>query len=193
MALFVLVVLRMSGLVQRVQEQSVQLSAMAHLDGLTGLANRRAWDVGIADALRGRPPLAVALLDLDHFKRFNDEHGHPTGDRLLREAASAWTSQLRHGDLLARYGGEEFAVLLPGASLAESVMIVDRMRAATPLRQSFSAGVVGWDGQESVEALTARVDAALYAAKRSGRDRVVAIPIDRRPPGGAPTTVPSAG
>jgi diguanylate cyclase (GGDEF)-like protein len=176
--LFLLVVLRMNGLMERVQEQARQLSAMAHLDGLTGIANRRAWDAGIAEAMqtsrRSGAPLTVALLDLDHFKRFNDEHGHPAGDRLLREAVTVWQSHLRSGDLLARYGGEEFAVLLPGAGLDEAATVVDRMRAATPYRQSFSAGVVRWDDAETADALTARADAALYTAKRNGRDRVVA-------------------
>jgi diguanylate cyclase (GGDEF)-like protein len=162
---------------ERVQEQARMLSAMAHLDGLTGIANRRAWDTGIADAMRTSrrtaAPLSVALLDLDHFKRFNDEHGHPAGDRLLRAAAAVWQAHLRGGDLLARYGGEEFAALLPGAGLDEAAAVVDRMRSVTPDGQSFSAGVVRWDGAETVEELTARVDAALYAAKRAGRDRVV--------------------
>ena len=181
MVLFVLVVLRMSGLMERVQQQAEQLSAMAHLDGLTGVANRRAWDIGIADALRvaartGAPP-AVALLDLDHFKRFNDTNGHPMGDRLLREAAAAWRGHLREGDLLARYGGEEFAVLLPGASLDEAVQVVERMRAATPYLQSFSAGVVRWDGAETAETLTARADAKLYEAKHGGRNRTVAADV----------------
>jgi diguanylate cyclase (GGDEF)-like protein len=175
--LFVLVLLRMNDLMARVQEQAAQLSAMAHLDGLTGIGNRRAWDAGIEDAMRTcartGAPLAVALLDLDHFKLFNDAYGHLTGDRLLRDAAAAWQRHLRVGDLLARYGGEEFAVVLPGATLAEAAAVVDRMRAATPDGQSFSAGVVHWDGSESAEALTARADASLYAAKRAGRDRVV--------------------
>jgi diguanylate cyclase (GGDEF)-like protein len=178
--LFVLVVLRMSGLMERVQEQARMLSAMAHLDGLTGIANRRAWDTGIDDAMqtsrRTATPLSVALLDLDHFKRFNDEYGHPAGDRLLRAAAAAWQKHLRSGDLLARYGGEEFAALLPGAGLDEAAAIVDRMRSVTPDDQSFSAGVVQWDGTETVAALTARADAALYVAKRTGRDRVVVGP-----------------
>jgi diguanylate cyclase (GGDEF)-like protein len=154
---------------------------MAHLDGLTGIANRRAWDLGIADALRvaartGAPP-AVALLDLDHFKQFNDTNGHLLGDRLLREAAAAWRVQLREGDLLARYGGEEFAVLLPGASLDDAIQVVDRMRAVTPYRQSFSAGIVRWDGTESAEALTARADGKLYEAKHAGRNRTVAADV----------------
>jgi diguanylate cyclase (GGDEF)-like protein len=175
--LFILVVLRMNGLMERVQEQARQLSAMAHLDGLTGIANRRAWDTRIDDAMRTSrrtaTPLSVALLDLDHFKRFNDEHGHPAGDRLLRAAASAWQTHLRSGDLLARYGGEEFAALLPGAGLDEAAAVVERMRSVTPDGQSFSAGVVRWDGVETADELIARVDASLYAAKRAGRDRVV--------------------
>lgn len=175
--LFVLVVLRMAGLMSRVQQQSALLSAMAHLDGLTGVANRRAWDKQLAATLSragaGRVPVSLALLDLDHFKRFNDEHGHLAGDQLLRDACSAWQDQLRSGDLLARYGGEEFGVLLPGTTLGDASVVVDRMRVATPFGQSFSAGVVCWDGVEGADELIARADEALYAAKRAGRNRVV--------------------
>ena len=175
--LFVLVVLRMGGLMVRVQEQAAQLSAIAHLDGLTGVANRRAWDTRLATALRpGGPVVSLALLDLDHFKRYNDEYGHPAGDQLLRDACAAWQRDLRAGDLLARYGGEEFGVLLPGTDLAEAARVVDRMRTATPHGQSFSAGVVCWDGEQSIDELIARADEALYAAKRSGRNQVVPTP-----------------
>ena len=113
------------------------------------------------------------MVDLDHFKRFNDSFGHPAGDRLLKAAAAAWAHQLRAVDLLSRYGGEEFILLLPDAGLTEADEVLGRLREATPLAQTFSGGLALWDGGETSDELIARADAALYAAKRAGRDRVV--------------------
>ena len=116
-ALFMLVVARMAGLIRQVEQQAAQLETLAQHDPLTGAANRRAWDhalpVEMDRARRAGTPLAVALLDLDRFKGFNDQYGHQAGDQLLRTATEAWRSLLRSSDLLARYGGEEFAVLMP--------------------------------------------------------------------------------
>jgi diguanylate cyclase (GGDEF)-like protein len=180
--LFLLVLARMAGLISRVQDQAAQLRALAHNDALTGVPNRRAWDLELsremAKAVRSGEPVAVALLDIDHFKRFNDTHGHPAGDRLLKEAAAAWSGQMRTGDLLARYGGEEFGVLLVGESVGTAVAVLDRMRSATPLGQTFSAGIAVWDGREIPEQLVGRADEALYEAKNGGRNRVVtAVPM----------------
>jgi len=177
MLLFLLVVLRIVGLVRQVEEQAEQLAQLAQHDGLTGIPNRRAWDgelpVAMDRARRDGVPLSVALLDLDHFKRFNDEHGHQAGDRLLKSATTAWTTALRGTDLLCRYGGEEFAVLLPGADAEQAAEVLERMRAASPQEQTFSAGLACWDRQEISDELVARADRALYAAKASGRDRIV--------------------
>ncbi|MEZ5063074.1 MAG: diguanylate cyclase [Solirubrobacterales bacterium] len=152
-----------------------RLERMAHTDDLTGLINRRAWDVElereVGRARRARTPLAVAMLDLDRFKAYNDLHGHQAGDRVLREAASAWRAVLRETDLLARYGGEEFAVALPGCDLEQAGHMVDRLREVTPAGQSCSAGLAGWDGAESADELLGRADDALYEAKQAGRDR----------------------
>jgi diguanylate cyclase (GGDEF)-like protein len=113
------------------------------------------------------------VLDLDRFKAFNDTHGHPTGDLLLRNVVRAWREQLRAGDLLARYGGEEFVVVLPDAvQAAASVRAIERVRMATP-GVTASAGVALWDRREPAAHLTRRADGALYEAKRSGRDRTV--------------------
>ncbi|AGL14186.1 diguanylate cyclase [Actinoplanes sp. N902-109] len=176
--LFLLVVLRMGGLVARIQDQAAQLRALAHNDPLTGLPNRRAWDLELsremAKAVRGHDEVVVAMLDLDHFKRYNDTLGHPAGDRLLKEAAAAWRDRLRPADLLARYGGEEFVVLLTEVSMAEAVGLLERMLAATPHGQTFSAGVARWDGSEIPEQLVGRADRALYQAKHDGRGRVAA-------------------
>jgi diguanylate cyclase (GGDEF)-like protein len=181
--LFLLVVARMSELVAQVQDQAAQLAALAHNDALTGIPNRRAWDLDLVRemirARRSGAPLHVALLDVDHFKRFNDTNGHQAGDLLLKSAAASWRAQLREGDMLARYGGEEFAALLVGCSQAEAVAMLDRVRAATPLGETVSIGVVQWDGKQTPEQLIGGADDALYRAKERGRDRVVATP----PPG----------
>ena len=133
--------------------------------------------------------LQVALLDVDHFKRFNDSNGHQAGDLLLKSAAAAWKAQLRDGDMLARYGGEEFAALLTGCSLGDAIGILDRVRQATPLGETVSIGVVHWDGQQSPEQLIRAADDALYQAKHEGRDRVVARPAPR--PGGDRVATPA--
>jgi diguanylate cyclase len=175
-ALFLLVVTRMSQLLTQLDLQSQKVRELAVTDELTGLPNRRAWKAELPHALeradRTGSPLSVALVDLDHFKRFNDSYGHPAGDRLLKEAAVTWQAQLRAVDHLARYGGEEFIVLLPDASTEEAHYILDRMREATPLGQTFSAGVATWRPSESSDELLARTDAALYAAKHAGRNQV---------------------
>jgi diguanylate cyclase (GGDEF)-like protein len=197
--LFLLVVLRMAGLVAKVQDQAGQLGALAHHDGLTGIPNRRAWELELpremAQVRRYGGRLFVALLDLDHFKRFNDQHGHQGGDRLLKEATAAWRTRIRGTDLLARYGGEEFAVLVHDCAPAEAVEILNDLRTMTPLGQTFSAGVAEWDGQESPERLVGRADVGLYEAKRAGRDRVVMAPSppdDPQPRAADPTRTETA-
>jgi diguanylate cyclase (GGDEF)-like protein len=148
-----------------------RLTEIALTDALTGLPNRRAWDARVEAAIRDAEPLCVAILDLDRFKAYNDDHGHQAGDRLLKEAAAAWRAQLRPTDTLARYGGEEFGVLLHGQDLSAAHRVVDRLRAATPRGQSCSAGVARRQDGEAAAALLRRADRALYDAKRAGRDR----------------------
>jgi diguanylate cyclase (GGDEF)-like protein len=193
-----LVMTRVSGLLQRVQEQAAALTALARDDGLTGLPNRRTWDFELARVCSAShqdgEPLHVALLDLDHFKAFNDTYGHPTGDLLLQAATATWRAALPADAFLARYGGEEFALLFRGLDGAEAHAAVDRLRALTPLRQTFSAGIARWDGTEEPAAVLARADAALYEAKRSGRDRVlVSQGTHRIRPGGSQPTGPHSG
>jgi diguanylate cyclase (GGDEF)-like protein len=115
------------------------------------------------------------MLDLDHFKAYNDTHGHQAGDRLLKAAAAAWREVLRPGDLLARYGGEEFVAVLADCPPQEARAVAERLRRSTPSGETCSIGVATWDGAEAVDALVRRADEALYAAKRAGRDRVVAV------------------
>jgi|tagenome__1003787_1003787.scaffolds.fasta_scaffold20949357_2 diguanylate cyclase (GGDEF)-like protein len=174
--LFGLVVTRMAQLVRQVEAQAERLSELASLDELTGLPNRRTWAAelhrAIERARRDDTPLSISLIDLDHFKRFNDEFGHQAGDRLLRTAAAAWRAGLRAVDDLGRYGGEEFIVQLPGADDAQAAKVIERLRGGTPSGQTFSAGIATWNGRETSDELIARADRALYAAKASGRDRV---------------------
>jgi diguanylate cyclase (GGDEF)-like protein len=176
---FGLVIARMVELVRTVQDQAVQLEAMAYVDSLTGIPNRRAWDIELNRRLNGARrhgrTLLVGLLDLDHFKRFNDEFGHQAGDQLLRAAAAGWRLQLRSDDLVARYGGEEFGLIL-GCRLSDVDGIMQRLRQAMPDGQGFSAGIAQWTGTETAEQLVARADAALYTAKRDGRNRTTVSP-----------------
>ncbi len=156
---------------RRVSEED--LRELSERDALTGVLNRRAWDQLLSSALRkGIQPLHVALMDLDHFKAYNDLNGHPAGDALLRRAARAWRSAVRANDVLARYGGEEFAVLLAGCEQDRAIEIGERLRQATSDEQQVSIGVARWDGKEGADGLVGRADRALYEAKRSGRNRV---------------------
>ena len=154
------------------------LTRLALTDQLTGLPNRRAWEDALLRELarcrRSGEPVCIAVIDLDEFKAFNDEHGHQAGDRILTETARAWQQQLRISDILARYGGEEFAALIPAWPLDRAVEVVERVRRATPAGLTASAGVASWDGEESGSELFGRADAALYEAKQRGRNRTVA-------------------
>ncbi len=166
------------GMLQERGDAVDSLRRLALTDELTGLPNRRAWEEAVrrelARAVRDRHPVCIAVLDLDGFKRFNDEHGHQAGDRVLADSARAWQSQLRGSDVLARYGGEEFAALIPAWPLEIAVEVVERLRLATAGGLTASAGVASWDGRESGEELFGRADAALYEAKQSGRNRTLA-------------------
>jgi diguanylate cyclase (GGDEF)-like protein len=159
-----------------------ELERSARTDALTGLPNRRAFEDELARemarATRMRAPLTLALLDLDGFKQLNDRAGHQAGDDALRAVAAAWTHGLRTMDILARYGGDEFAVLLPSCTLPEAHEVLDRMRLATPLGLGCSIGLTSWHEGEPSEELVARADTALYASKRSGRNRTTALEPD---------------
>ncbi|HEY0888954.1 MAG TPA: GGDEF domain-containing protein [Nocardioides sp.] len=188
----VLVVLRLTDVLNDLQYTAVQLDALARKDGLTGVANRRTWDHELlracAFARDQRTSLSVAVLDIDHFKEFNDTHGHLAGDRVLQDTTAAWTSTLPDTGFLARYGGEEFAVLLPQLPPREVRAVLERMRQAVTHGQTCSIGVATWDGAESPAEVVSRADQALYLAKRSGRDRVVVHedgPEGMAPPPGA--------
>jgi diguanylate cyclase (GGDEF)-like protein len=148
-----------------------QLTDMASTDALTGLPNRRAWETSLHQALAEGKDVALAMLDFDHFKEFNDTYGHPAGDRLLRETAAAWREELRAGDLVARLGGDEFALLLPDCNAANALEVVERLRMRIPSGQTCSAGIARHEPGSPPEALMAQADTALYEAKTAGRNR----------------------
>ena len=148
------------------------LTDEAQTDGLTGLPNRRTWEAHLTDAASHGEQLAIAILDLDHFKEFNDAHGHPAGDRLLKATAAAWRAQLRTGDFLARIGEEEFGLLLPDCDLETAAEVTDRLRRSVTHQRTCSAGLTAREPGESAESAMARADQALYQAKAKGRNRV---------------------
>lgn len=177
-----LVLGRAVGLTRVVTAQARELAIQSTTDELTGVLNRRGLDerlaAEMAASVRSGRPLAVAMVDLDWFKAFNDEHGHVTGDELLAEVAGAWRSELRLGDVLARFGGDEFVIVLRDCDAALAREILDRVQSATPRGQSCSIGVAQFDGRETPGELLGRADAAVYAAKQAGRDRSVTAPVD---------------
>jgi diguanylate cyclase (GGDEF)-like protein len=175
-----------SELVRQRENLTVSLNRMARTDALTGLPNRRAWDEALdrelAMADRTATAVCIALLDLDHFKEFNDLNGHPAGDTHLKDAAMLWRVRLRSADLIARYGGEEFAVLLTATDGHQAQQVIESLRACVPSGETVSAGIAQWDGIESGAELLVRADRALYQAKRNGRNRTIAIHVPRFAP-----------
>lgn len=173
---------------EELRQQKEAAEKVARIDALTGVASRRAFteraELEIHRALRYRQPLSVVMVDLDRFKRVNDTYGHAVGDAVLVAFAQAIMAQIREVDMLGRLGGEEFAVMLPGIGAEEAMKVAERMRGAVqstelmvggqPLAFTASFGVAEFDGMElNIAGLLARADAALYQAKRAGRNRVV--------------------
>jgi diguanylate cyclase (GGDEF)-like protein/PAS domain S-box-containing protein len=154
-----------------------EVQKLAASDALTGLPNRRVLDDQLpremARALRAGTNLSLAIIDIDHFKAYNDTYGHLAGDAVLRDCAAAWDEALRGEDTILRFGGEEFLVVLPDCGAPEATEIVERLRAATPGGQTCSAGLAVWRPGETVDDLVGRADQALYKAKESGRDRLI--------------------
>ena len=112
------------------------------------------------------------MVDLDGLKELNDTYGHLAGDDLLRRTAGEWSEALRATDMLARYGGDEFSVVLPDCKIKEALIVIERLRASTPDPATCSAGLTVCDGSEPAEAVVGRADAALYEAKRRGKNTV---------------------
>jgi diguanylate cyclase (GGDEF)-like protein len=143
---------------------------LAERDSLTGVSNRRAFDAALERAARTREPYALVLIDLDDFKRVNDEHGHPAGDDVLRSVAAAAAGVARKGDCVARVGGDEFALLAPGAGASGVLRLLRDLRDAIEHPATFAAGLVP-DDARTPEELVAHADARLLAQKRDGKLR----------------------
>ena len=178
---------RIEGILSVVRDISEQvavqdkLETAAMTDPLTGLLNRRAFRVRADDLQKTGQNIMVALMDIDHFKRVNDQFGHDAGDDVLRSFARIAQGVVRRGDVVARLGGEEFAILLPGLSHVDGLTICDRLRreVATgvhqteqgPVRITISGGLVAM-GTEGIDAALKLADRALYEAKNGGRDQL---------------------
>ena len=166
-------------------ESALLLEAWAHRalhDGLTGLLGHRAFHETLEDSVASRgddPPVTLAMVDIDDFKAINDEHGHPVGDEALRLVADALLRAVREHDAVFRVGGEEFAVLFRGVTAAHALPIAERLRAEVeriefkvPLR--VSVGLASWPDQAADrDGLVRNADAALYGAKRAGKNRTL--------------------
>jgi diguanylate cyclase (GGDEF)-like protein len=175
-------------IIERDRELLEKYRFHASVDALTGLFNRYWLHKMLARQMErsrgGNVPLALLLVDVDHFKRFNDEHGHVAGDYALRTVAGCLRGALRPTDLIARYGGEEFAVLLPGAELHHARDVAERLREAVRKtsilgldgrelpRVSVSIGVAALSGELNADRFLEAADRALYRAKHAGRDQV---------------------
>jgi len=166
-----------------------ELAELAATDSLTGLANRRALDESLqrewARAQRSGKPLSLLMIDADHFKAFNDRHGHPVGDQALRRLAQVIGDSIRRpGDMAARYGGEEFAVVLPETDEHGALNLAQKIRAAMAAQAPFKgdaqaitvsigASTTSPPSEGTVEQLLRKADQALYRAKHEGRNRAI--------------------
>ena len=189
MAILLVVVYLVAGLreqLHRAIERAELLRSRALTDPLTGLANRYSAEERLqaeaSEAVRRARPLSVAMLDIDHFKRVNDELGHDVGDQVLSATARLLRTGLRPRDLAARWGGEEFLLVLPEADLEQATAIAERCRRAIAAGRpggralTVTLGVAEREPDEEPGSLIRRADMALYEGKRTGRDRVIAAP-----------------
>ncbi|MBR0687237.1 GGDEF domain-containing protein [Bradyrhizobium manausense] len=176
--------------ISNLQQSLEAIRAESLTDPLTGLGNRKYFDrmIGMAvqSALAGGEPLSLLLLDIDHFKSFNDSYGHLTGDQVLRLVGLSLKQTIKGQDITARYGGEEFAVVLPNTALRQALTVADHIRRAVMAKElkkkstgeilgrvTISVGVSLLKQGDDTDALIERADACLYAAKRNGRNRVI--------------------
>ena len=171
---------------ERLSEANAELKRISNTDPLTGLHNLRSFHDWLAHqvafAQRNQTSFSVVILDIDYFKKVNDEHGHAAGDSVLKALSAVFLANRRQEDFVARIGGEEFAVLLPGVHAADAKTAASRILSdvralrqtwdGKPLAITVSAGVAELAGGENGPDLMARADVALYRAKQNGRDRV---------------------
>lgn len=167
-----------------------EMKREAHTDGLTGIANRKAFDESLRDAamatMEGGECLSILLIDIDHFKRINDRHGHQAGDQVIRTLAKSLQENVKGRDTTARYGGEEFAVILPATTMTDAMRVAENIRASIEslhlksvnrnedLGQiTASIGVATYQLGEPLTRVIERADQALYLAKESGRNCVM--------------------
>jgi len=174
---------RILNLYDQLARKNALLVDLATIDELTGAKNRRRFredlELLFAQADRKGAPLSILMLDIDHFKQYNDTFGHPAGDEVLRRVGTVLQSAVRSHDVVARYGGEEFVVLMPATEASEALEVAERLRAAIayqpwPLRKvTASLGVATTGhGTPNAAALVDQADRALYQSKQAGRDQV---------------------
>jgi len=175
--------------IESLRDQLTRARSEALLDTLTGILNRRGLDLRLGDLLADKAGSQAShcliMLDIDHFKRVNDTHGHVMGDRVIQALGNVLKGSLQDGQVPARYGGEEFAVLLPNSSIEDgmrvaatlrtrvkSLSVEDRRRGGTPISITISLGVTALRSGDDASRFIARADGALYNSKQNGRDRV---------------------
>ena len=177
---------------ETLRERNEELERLSASDSLTGLSNRRVLTQRLAEELlrsqRQNHSFTVVMLDVDHFKKYNDAHGHPAGDEVLKRVANILRTSTRAGDCTARYGGEEFAVLLSGKGAEEALQLAERIRERVAEEEfpagriTISAGIAEFpDHGHTAEAVISSADEALYEAKREGRNRVACASKKRKP------------
>ena len=167
-----------------------RVKQLAYIDGLTGIFNRRFFELRFIEELerarRFDGEMAVIMIDIDQFKRLNDDFGHLLGDEVLRQVSSIFHQQLRKIDVVCRYGGEEFAILLSQANSEHALMIAEKLRKlveswqfpGVPRPVTISAGTASYPGDGTTrDELVKAADAGMYAAKQAGRNRVMAAPV----------------
>jgi diguanylate cyclase len=182
---------RSSGEIEELRQDLAVVRQEAMTDALTGIANRKSFEQSLrraaSDALESGEPLSLLFIDIDHFKRFNDTYGHQIGDQVLRLVARTLTDCVKGRDTTSRYGGEEFAITLPQTRLVDAAVLAEQIRQTMMRRKivgkasgedygnvTLSIGVASYVPGETLSATMERADAALYCAKRRGRNRVIA-------------------
>ena len=176
--------------IEQLQQNLEVVRSESLTDPLTTLSNRKLFDVAlarcIAEALERHEPLSLLMADIDHFKKFNDQYGHLTGDQVLRLVALSVKQNVRGRDVAARYGGEEFVIVLPNTALQPAITVADHIRRAVMTKElvrrstgerlgrvTISVGVAALHPTDSAQLVIDRADKCLYAAKRNGRNRVI--------------------